>query len=288
MPAMDRRAFLERGSAAAALLTAEGLTGAAADPSEKQAAITGCDVFVYGSTPGGVAAAIEAARRGCRVVLACPKTHPGGMAASGLCTTDAVRRELFGGLVTEFIQGVREVYRDELGENSPEWPLIHDGWYYEPSVAEKVFERMLEAETERLTFLRGHPLAGATVAEGRIPEAVLETPPGGRARIQAKTFIDGTYEGDLAAAAGVPYRVGREGRDEFGESLAGIHYMNWKTGQQILTPDTGEPSLAIQAFCARSIFTDDPGSAFRSRSRTPTNSTCRICFRCSTTSGPDG
>ena len=34
--------------------------------------------------------------------------------------------------------------------------------------------------------------------------------------------------------------------------------MNWKTGKQILTADTGEPSIAIQAFCARSIFTDDP------------------------------
>src|SRR5690606_22286078 len=67
-----------------------------------------------------------------------------------------------------------------------------------------------------------------------------------------------TYEGDLAAAAGVPYRVGREGRDEYAESLAGIHYMNWRTGEQIKTPDTGEPSPAIQAFCARCIFTTDP------------------------------
>ena len=41
----------------------------------------------------------EAARRGCKVVLACPKKHAGGMAASGLSTTDAVRREIFGGLV---------------------------------------------------------------------------------------------------------------------------------------------------------------------------------------------
>jgi len=56
----------------------------------------------------------------------------------------------------------------------------------------------------------------------------------------------------------VPYRVGREGRDEHGESLAGIHYMDWKQGRQIQTPDTGEPSAAIQAFCARSIFTSDP------------------------------
>src|SRR6187399_1263353 len=62
-----------------------------------------CDAFVYGSTPGGIAAAVEAARRGLKVVLACPQKHPGGMAASGLCTTDAVRRHLFGGIVAEFV-----------------------------------------------------------------------------------------------------------------------------------------------------------------------------------------
>ncbi|HYE98028.1 MAG TPA: FAD-dependent oxidoreductase, partial [Planctomycetota bacterium] len=60
----------------------------------------------------------------------------------------------------------------------------------------------------------------------------------------------------------VPYRVGRESREEFGEPLAGIHYMNWRTGKAIPTPDSGEASPAIQAFCARSIFTDDPERRF--------------------------
>lgn len=86
----------------------------------------------------------------------------------------------------------------------------------------------------------------------------LDAPDGATRTVKAKTYIDGTYEGDLAAAAGVPSRVGREGRDEFGESLAGIHYMDWKKGVQIMTPDTGEPSPAIQAYCARCIFTTDP------------------------------
>lgn len=217
-----------------------------------------CDVFVYGSTPGGIAAAVEAARRGCRVVLACPKNHAGGMAASGLSTTDAVRRGIFAGLVAEFIRGVREEYRRMLGESSPDWKLIQDGWYYEPSVAERVFDHLLEKESKRLQFWRRHHLLGATVSGGRVTAVTLETPDGRNVRVTARTFIDGTYEGDIAAAANVPYRVGREGRDECGESLAGIHYMDWKTGQQIMTPDTGEPSLAIQAFCARSIFTTDP------------------------------
>ncbi len=250
---MQRRDFL-RHAGVASLLAG---TGRSAGEKTLSTPLV-CDTFVYGSTPGGLAAAIEAARRGCRVLLACPKKNAGGMAASGLCTTDAVRRELFGGLVLEFIDGVRADYLRELGENSPEWEYIHDGRFYEPSVAERVFDRMLEAEADQLTFLRGHHLLSVKTDAARVTEVVLETPDGRTLTVTARTHIDGTYEGDLAAAAGVPYRVGREGREEHGESLAGIHYMDWKKGEQIITPDTGEASPAIQAFCARSIFTDDP------------------------------
>lgn len=249
-PPISRRGFLAGAAALAA--------GCAA-PQDAPAPAADCDVFVYGSTPGGVAAAVEAARRGCRVVLACPKAHAGGMAASGLSTTDAVRRDLFGGLVLEFVGLVREEYRKTIAEGSPDWKLTENGWYYEPSVAERAFDRLIEGEGQRLKFLRAHFLTEAAVVGSRLTEVELETPKGEKVRLRARTFIDGTYEGDLAAAAGVPCRVGREGRDEFGEPLAGIHYMNWREGKQILTPDTGEPSPAIQAFCARSIFTDDPG-----------------------------
>jgi len=255
-----RRQFLTGAAACGALALGTEALAQAAQPNTAPAipAPLDCDVFVYGSTPGGIAAAIQAARGDCRVILACPKTHAGGMTASGLCTTDAVRRALFGGMVLEFINEVRDAYQKIFTASSPDMKLIQDGWFYEPSVAESVFDRMLEAEHDRLQFWRGHHLVSATVTAGRVTSVELESPRGERRRVAARTCIDGTYEGDLAAAAGVPYRVGREGRDEFGESKAGIHYMNSHTGEQILTPDTGEPSPAIQAFCARSIFTTDP------------------------------
>lgn len=216
-----------------------------------------CDAFVYGSTPGGIAAAVEAARRGLRVVLACPKRHLGGMAASGLCTTDAVRRRLFGGLMLEFIEGVRTRYRQLLGDDAAQLKLTQDGWHYEPSVAEYVFQQMIDAES-RIEWLPGLWLAKAETVSSRIAKVRLEDEQERELEVLARTYIDGTYEGDLAARANVPYRVGRESREEYGESKAGIHYMNWRTGEQILTADTGEASIAIQAFCARSIFTDDP------------------------------
>jgi hypothetical protein len=241
---MNRREFL-----AAPVLAVAPLMGAST---------ASCDVFVYGSTPGGIAAAIEAARQGLRVILACPKKHLGGMAASGLSTTDAVRTEIFGGLVAEFISRVREHYVRLFEHQPEEFKLTRDGWFYEPSVAELVFDQMVQGEEKLLRWLPGSELIAATVKGRRIVSAELEAQNGERTVVSARTWIDGTYEGDLAAAAKVPYRVGREGKAELGERFAGIHYMNWRTGNQIMTPDTGEPSPAIQAFCARSIFTDDP------------------------------
>ena len=44
-----------------------------------------------------------------------------------------------------------------------------------------------------------------------------------------RVFVDGTYEGDLMAAAGVNWTIGREGRQAFAESLAGKQYPKRKS-----------------------------------------------------------
>ncbi len=84
--------------------------------------------------------------------------------------------------------------------------------------------------------------------------------PGTTTDFRAKTFIDGTYEGDLAALAGVPYRVGREGRADFDEPHAGHVYVRFKD-YNLLPGSTGEADAGIQAFCFRFHLTKDQANS---------------------------
>ena len=99
-------------------------------------------------------------------------------------------------------------------------------WTFEPHVAERVFDDMLRecgAEVRRNEWLdREH---GVVRADGRIVSIATQKAKsnGGlyRSTFAGRMFIDATYEGDLMAAAGVEYRVGRESRDEYGEKWNG-------------------------------------------------------------------
>src|SRR5260221_12972228 len=55
------------------------------------------DVVVYGSTAGGVIAAVSAAREGLQVILVTPDRHLGGMVSGGLGWTDYGKKPVIGG-----------------------------------------------------------------------------------------------------------------------------------------------------------------------------------------------
>jgi hypothetical protein len=178
------------------------------------------DVIVYGATPGGFCAAIAAAREGSKVVLIEPTAHVGGVNTGGLSFSDSnqtVRSTLLG-LFEEWHQRVSADYAAR-GVKLPYDVAVKDNsvWTYEPHVAARVTDAMLkEAGVSVLTkqTLEGVEKAGARIV-GLRTSGGMHT---------AKVFIDATYEGDLMARAGVVWHLGRESRDEYGESFAGRQY----------------------------------------------------------------
>jgi hypothetical protein len=182
------------------------------------------DVIVYGGTPGGIAAAVAAARHGHTVALIEPTRHVGGLVTSGLSHTDFRTFEGITGTFLEFNQRVERHYREKYGSDSPQAQGCFRGTHAEPHVNELVFEQML-AEPRTIKVFKGRSLAGVDAAKvrgglRRLRTATFTGEDGNRETFAARVFIDGTYEGDLMAMAGVNYRVGREARSEYGESLA--------------------------------------------------------------------
>lgn len=184
------------------------------------------DIIVYGGTSGGIIAAIQAARMDKEVLLIEPSSHLGGMTTGGLVWTDYGREETIGGLAAEFYTRIRQHYEQESAWkiNDPHRERIMKSSQpfiisFEPRVADSVYRRMLnEAGVPLIMEERLSLEKGVTKEEDKI--VAIHTESG--KTYQAEMFIDTTYEGDLMALAGVSYHVGRESRDTYEESLAGV------------------------------------------------------------------
>ena len=178
------------------------------------------DVIVYGATPGGFCAAIAAAREGSKVILLEPSAHVGGVNTGGLSFSDSNQtvRSTLRGLFEEWHTRIAADYA-EHGVKLPYDVATKNNaiWTYEPHAAARVTIAMLKEAG--VTVLTKQPLEGVEKEGARIVS--LRTSAGVHT---AKVFIDATYEGDLMARSGVVWHIGRESRDEYGESYAGRQY----------------------------------------------------------------
>ena len=176
------------------------------------------DVIVYGATPGGFCAAIAAAREGAKVILLEPTGHVGGLSTGGLshCDSNQMRREALTGLFEEWHVRIVQDYvaRGRPAPYDPKDKTPGIRWIFEPSVASRVTQAMLtEAGVSVVTRCR---LQSVEKSGTRI--VALRTMQGA---FTARSFVDGTYEGDLMAKAGVSYHVGREANATYGETWNG-------------------------------------------------------------------
>ncbi len=256
------------------------------------------DVIVYGGTSAGVIAAVQAKKMGKSVVVVGPDIHLGGLSSGGLGWTDTGDKSVIGGLAREFYHRVWQHYqqpeawtfqkREEYGGRGQGTPAI-DGaqrtmWIFEPHVAEKVFEDLVREhaipvhrdewlQRDGGVEMNGTRIAAFTTLSGR--------------RYTGRMFIDATYEGDLMAAAGVDYHVGREANRVYGETWNGVqtgvlhHRHHFGVLPHGISPYKipGDPSSGvlpristeppgtygegdhrIQAYCFRMCLTNDPAN----------------------------
>jgi len=254
------------------------------------------DIVIYGGTSAGIIAAVQAKRMGKSVVVVAPEKHLGGLSAGGLGFTDTGDKSVIGGLSREFYQRVWSHYdrpeawkwqkREEYGNKgqgtSAMDSVLRTMWIFEPHVAEKVFEAFV---TEyKIPVHRNEWLNRATGVSKHAGRIVTLTTLSGRT-YTGRVFIDATYEGDLMAAAGVKYHVGRESRAQYGEQWNGVQtgvlhhrhhfgvlkrpispYVTPDDPQSGLLPrissappgEFGQADNRIQAYCYRMCLTDHP------------------------------
>lgn len=183
------------------------------------------DILVYGGTPAGIAAAVTAGREGKSVLLVEPYSFVGGMMTNGLSHTDFRTFESITGFYLEVTQRAVRHYEQMHGPDSQQVRDCWKGTQVEPSVMRIVVQQMLN-ETASVAVVRQCQLKSVDVVEccsdgtRHMNAAEFTNVEGSTFKIDAKVFIDASYEGDLMALADIPYAVGREARTQFNESLA--------------------------------------------------------------------
>jgi ribulose 1,5-bisphosphate synthetase/thiazole synthase len=237
--------------------------------SQPEKNIKDIDICIYGGTSAGVIAAYTASQNGKNVLLIEPGNHLGGMSSGGLGYTDIGNKFVVQGLARDF-------YR-RLGTHYGKL----EQWIFEPSVAENIFNDYIRRGNVKVLY--NYRLQQVEKKGGNIIKIVVENSPkpelSTNKTIQAKVFIDCSYEGDLMAKADVSYVVGREDNSTYNETYNGVQLLNghqfwdsidpyvirgdsssgliWGVNNNPLLP-SGSGDKKVQAYNFRVCLTNDP------------------------------
>lgn len=222
------------------------------------------DVLVIGGNPGGCAAAILAARAGRSVLLLEASPVLGGMNANGAMGFDCATPQALSGIAEEVASRIRAYYV-AIGLDDPLFYQRED-LVWESHVAAKIWRELADETAGLQVLVRAVPTAVRMAGE-RIDEVIWhaatdlmgnvdDTGPGHS--VQARLVVDASYEGDVSAWAGVPFRLGREARSPLEPHAGKIYFSNFDTApaqgylaHSILPGSTGEADNAIMAFASR-------------------------------------
>jgi hypothetical protein len=197
------------------------------------------DVCVYGGNASGIMAAVAAAKRGKSVVVIEPSRWLGGFIGGGSrILRDCVYADDIGGLTRVMMSKDIEM---NGGPPLDQYAKIRGvAMGFGPHDKQPEFRKIFAdlAKEHGIEIVYEHRLGKAKLEGKHIQSITLDYAPPQKdgcpaptatttnaVTISADVFIDASYEGDLMAEAGVTYTVGRESRDQYGESLAGQRHL---------------------------------------------------------------
>ena len=254
------------------------------------------DVVIYGGTCAAVTSAVQIKKMGKSVIIVSPDKHLGGLSSGGLGFTDTGNKAVIGGLARDFYHRIylhyqkpeswKQQKQSEYGNKGQGTPAM-DGesrtmWIFEPHAAEQVFEDYIKEFS--IEVVRDEWLDRAKGVQKDGDKITAITTLSGTT-YEGKMFIDATYEGDLMAAAGCDYHVGREANSVYGEEHNGIqvgvlhHRHHFAAVKEPISPYQvpgdpksgvlprvsaeepgvkGEGDKRVQAYCFRSCYTTVP------------------------------
>lgn len=156
------------------------------------------DVLVAGAGPAGFAAALAAARQGAKTLLVEQQNCVGGMATSGAMShwVGNCDSKLYHELLSRSV-----ALRDEISTPNLEEKFID---------TEQLKGLMLQMLSEAGVSVMLYTFVSDVILDQEKIAGIIVENKSGRQAIYAKTVIDATGDGDVAAKAGVPYYKGRE------------------------------------------------------------------------------
>ncbi|NLS77550.1 MAG: FAD-dependent oxidoreductase [Chloroflexi bacterium] len=179
------------------------------EPSRRIPVIAEVDVVVCGGGPGGLPAAIAAARHGAKTLLIERYGFLGGLATAGLVAP------ILGHHAHNSSQPIVEGLLREITERmhalggAPTWEetLARWGINFDAETFKRVADLLVQEAGVELLL---HTLVtDVVVQDGRIAAVIIENK-SGRQAIAAKVVVDATGDADVAYRAGAPTKQGRD------------------------------------------------------------------------------
>ena len=166
------------------------------------------EVAVFGGGPGGISAAVAAARQGAKTIIVERLGFLGGGMTTGLpllAFLDVKKRMVTGGIAQEIVDRLTEM-GGSYGHRV--CPFHNSTTVINPLYARIVsFDMIKENNIQPLLHCE---VIGANVENGKLI-SVTVMGKGTEIEIQAKVFVDATGDGDVAYLAGARYEKGQKG-----------------------------------------------------------------------------